>query len=159
MAKDRVLEIAHLELCYTEGRNNDTKFGKWYGLNFNPWCAMFVSWVFHKAGDVKLVAASSRKGFASCEAGLRWFAKNGRLRPIGKAKAGDIAFFQFDNDADADHVGIVLKNNKRRKSLTCYEGNTSSGKRGSQSNGDGVYLRKRPYSTVISVARPKWSSV
>lgn len=159
MAKDKVLEIAHLELGYTEGRNNDTKFGKWYGLNFNPWCAMFVSWVFYKAGDVKLVAASSRKGFASCEAGLRWFAKNGRLRPIGKAVAGDIAFFQFDDDADADHVGIVLKNNKRRKSLTCYEGNTSSGQRGSQSNGDGVYLRTRPYSAVISVARPKWSSV
>ncbi len=30
----------------------------------------------------------------------------------------------------------------------------SSGSKGSQSNGDGVYLRKRPYSLVMGVVRP-----
>jgi len=40
------------------------------------------------------------------------------------------------------------------KYLQVIEGNTSSGSKGSQSNGDGVYLRKRPYSLVMGVVRP-----
>jgi cell wall-associated NlpC family hydrolase len=149
-----IIEIAKQEIGYAEGANNDTKYGKWYGLNNNPWCAMFVSWVYDQAGLVKHIAASSKKGFASCAAGLAWFTKKNKLVPIGQAQPGDIAFFQFDNDAEPDHVGIVVKNNTRRKILVCIEGNTSSGKVGSQANGDGVYQRKRPYNYVLAVARP-----
>jgi hypothetical protein len=36
-----------------------------------------------------------------------------------------------------------------------WEGNTSSGKKGSQSNGDGFYQKKRDYKTIMAVARPK----
>ncbi len=38
-----VVDIAKQEIGVQEGANNDTKFGKWYGLNNQPWCAMFVS--------------------------------------------------------------------------------------------------------------------
>ena len=62
-----VVEFAYSQLKYKEGPNNDTPYGKWYGLNNNPWCAMFVSYCFFKAGEIKKVAASSKKGFASCE--------------------------------------------------------------------------------------------
>lgn len=147
-----IVNIAKEQLGYEEGTNNDTKYGKWYGLNFNPWCAMFVSWVFDKAGAIDLVAASSKKGFASCDAGLKWFTKKDQLVPIGQAQAGDIAFFQFDDDAQPDHVGIVVKN--VRGHLICIEGNTSPNSKGSQSNGGGVYRKKRPYSVVMAVARP-----
>lgn len=149
-----VIDIAALEINYQEGANNDTKYGKWYGLNNNPWCAMFVSWCFHKAGLSEHVAASGKKGFASCDAGLKWFAAKGKLVPVGDARPGDIAFFQFDDDAQPDHVGIVIKNNKKLKRLVCIEGNTASGNAGSQANGDGVYERKRSYSLVMAVARP-----
>lgn len=149
-----ITSLAEREVGYQEGRNNDTKYGKWYGLNHQPWCAMFVSWVFNKSGHGDEVAASTPKGFASCDAGLKWFAKKGKLIPIGQAKPGDIAFFQFDADAQPDHVGIVVKNQKRLKGLVCIEGNTSSGVAGSQANGDGVYKRTRPYSLVMAVARP-----
>lgn len=151
---DLLISNAKLELGYQEGANNDTKYGKWYGLNNNPWCAMFVSWVFNKSGLGAQVAASGKKGFASCDAGLKWFAKKGKLVPIGEAQAGDIAFFQFDDDAQPDHVGIIVKNNKKLKRLVCIEGNTASDAKGSQSNGDGVYEKKRPYSLVMAVARP-----
>jgi cell wall-associated NlpC family hydrolase len=147
-----VVDIARQEIGFQEGKNNDTKFGKWYGLNNNAWCAMFVSWCFVQAGLGKQVAASTKKGFASCDAGLKWFAKKNKLVPIGKAQAGDIAFFQFDKDAEPDHVGIVVKNNG--KYLWCIEGNTSADKKGSQANGDGVYQKKRAYSLVLAVARP-----
>lgn len=153
-----VLKAARVEVDgnYKEGPNNDTKFGKWYGLNFNPWCAMYVSWCFKEAGLSHLVAASSKKGFASCTAGMKWFAKKGQLIPIGKAEPGDIVFFNFDNDAtDAEHVGIVIKNDG--KNLHTAEGNTVGPKgKGSQANGDGAYYKKRPYSYCMAVARPDW---
>jgi len=151
-----VLAIAkkHADDKYSEGANNDTIFGKWYGMNHQPWCAMFVSKCFADAGHADLVAASTKKGFASCDAGLKWFAKKGQVVPVGKAQAGDIAFFQFDDDAQADHVGIVQSNAKG--SLFVYEGNTSGDAKGSQSNGDGVFLKKRPYSLIMGVARPAW---
>jgi hypothetical protein len=157
MSVEKVLLAAKAEVDagYREGTNNDTKFGKWYGLNNQPWCAMYVSWCFKEAELSNLVAASSKKGFASCDAGLKWFASNGQLVPVGQAKAGDIAFFQFDDDAQADHVGIV-KGNDGKGVLYVYEGNTSGDAKVSQSNGDGVFLKKRPYSLIMGVARPAW---
>ena len=142
---------------YAEGKNNDTIFGKWYGMNNQPWCAMFVSGCFNDAGLVHLVAASTKKGFASCDAGAQWFAKNKRIVPIGQAQAGDVVFFNFDKKpTDTEHVGIVVKNDG--KNLHCYEGNTSGDSKGSQANGDGVFLKKRAYSLVMSVARPDWDT-
>jgi hypothetical protein len=149
-----LIDIARNEIGFQEGPNNNTKYGKWYGLNNNPWCAMFVSWVYNEAGLVKHIAASGKKGFASCAAGLNWFTKKNKLVPIGDAQPGDIAFFQFDTDAEPDHVGIVVRNNKVTKTLVCIEGNTSGNKSGSQANGDGVYRKKRPYKYVLAVARP-----
>lgn len=149
----QVAEIAKSQIGYTETGNNDTMYGKWYGLNNQPWCAMFVSWCYSQAGQVQKIAASTKKGFASCDAGLKWFTKKNKLVPTGQAQSGDIVFFQFDADAQPDHVGIVVKNDGK-KFLWCIEGNTASGNKGSQSNGDGVYLRKRAYSLVIAVARP-----
>lgn len=147
-----VIDIAKSQLGYKEGPNNDSMYGKWFGLNNQPWCAMYVSWCFAQVGMTSKVAAQTKKGFASCDAGLKWFTKNNKLVPVGQAQPGDIVFFQFDTDAQPDHVGIVASNDG--KNLMCFEGNTSSGAKGSQANGDGVYLRKRPYSLVMGVARP-----
>jgi len=150
--KMNVVDIAQSQLGYKEGPNNDSMYGKWFGLNNQPWCAMYVSWCFAQVGMTSKVAAQTKKGFASCDAGLKWFTKNNKLVPVGQAQPGDIVFFQFDTDAQPDHVGIVASNDG--KNLMCFEGNTSSGAKGSQANGDGVYLRKRPYSLVMGVARP-----
>jgi hypothetical protein len=149
-----VTAIAKSQLGYTEAENNHTMYGKWYGLNNQPWCAMFVSWCFKEANLSELVAAQTKKGFASCDAGLKWFAKNNKLVPVGQAQAGDIVFYQFDADAQPDHVGIVKDNNKTLKFIHAYEGNTSGSAKGSQSNGGGVYLKKRGYGTILAVARP-----
>jgi hypothetical protein len=148
-----IASIAKSQIGYTETGNNDTMYGKWYGLNNQPWCAMFVSWCYLQAGQVEKITASTKKGFASCDAGLKWFAKHNKLVPTGQAKSGDIVFFQFDTDAQPDHVGIVVKNDGK-KYLWCIEGNTAGDNKGSQSNGDGVYLKKRAYSLVMAVARP-----
>jgi cell wall-associated NlpC family hydrolase len=149
-----VVDITKQEIGYEETGNNNTKYGKWFGLNNQPWCAIFVSWCYDQAGLVSKVAAQNKKGFASCDAGLKWFTKHNKLVSIGDAQEGDIVFFQFDTDAKPDHVGIVAKNMKRLQALRTIEGNTSPSNKGSQSNGGGVYEKKRSYATVMAVARP-----
>jgi len=150
----KLAEIANNYVGYVEGPNNDTVFGKWYGLNNQPWCAMAVSKILHEAGTLKQYS-NKTKGHASCDEWLKHLIKNNQLVPIGQAKHGDLVFFQFDADAQPDHVGIVQRHNKTLKYLNVWEGNTSSGKAGSQSNGDGFYLKKRTYNTVMAIARPK----
>lgn len=144
---------------YVETGNNLTIMGKWYGLDGQPWCAMFVSYCFNLAGALDLIKMTGRKGFASCNEGVKAFAKAGMLVPIGKAQAGDIVFFNFDADVHtAEHVGFVYANDG--KNLITFEGNTSPEKliTGSQANGGGCYKRKRPYSLVMAVARPKYEA-
>ena len=147
-------EIATGYIGYTEGANNDTVFGRWFGMNNQPWCAMAASKILHEAG-VLAQYANKKKGHASCDEWLKYLTKNNQLVPIGQAKRGDLVFFQFDSDAQPDHVGIVQHHNSTLKYINVWEGNTSSGKTGSQSNGDGFYLKKRKYDTIMAVARPK----
>ena len=50
-----ILGVAMTQLDYREGPHgkeecgNDTKYGDWYGLPYNEWCAMFVSWCARQA--------------------------------------------------------------------------------------------------------------
>jgi cell wall-associated NlpC family hydrolase len=139
---------------YAETGDNHTIMGKWYGTDGLPWCAAFVSYCFNLAGALDLIKVTGKKGFASCDVGMKAFAKAGMLVPVGQAKPGDIVFFQFDTDAQPDHVGFVYSNDG--KNLICFEGNTSSDEKGSQSNGGMCAKKKRPYSLVMAVARPKY---
>lgn len=142
---------------YAEEGDNHTIMGKWYGTDGLPWCAAFVSYCFHLAGALDLIKETGKKGFASCDAGLKAFAKTGKLVPVGQAKRGDIVFFQFDTDAEPDHVGFVYHNDG--KNLICFEGNTSpDGVKGSQSNGGMCAKKKRAYSLVMAVARPVYEA-
>jgi len=154
MSISKVLESCKATIGYTEAENNDTTFGKWFGLNNQPWCAMSASKMYFDAGIISSVA-NTRKGFASCDAWLKYLTKNNQIVPIGQAQPGDLVFFQFDADAQPDHVGIVQFHNKTFKTINVYEGNTSDNNKGSQSNGDGFYLKKRGYGTIMAIARPK----
>jgi len=147
-----------VEAKYKEGPNNDSVFGKWYGMNNQPWCAMYVSWCFAQAGLSPLVAASTPKGFASCHAGVDWFKKHGAWHTAAEAQPGDVIFFNFaGNMSDPEHVGIVYKVDTAKKLIYTYEGNTvNPDGTGDQRNGDGAYAKVRPYSVVCGVGRPKW---
>lgn len=153
MKVEDVLRIASHEekIGYKEGKNNDTKYGVWYGLNNQPWCYIFISWVFHQAG-------SKLGKCASCPQGMAWYKNNKRWYSVGLP--GDIAFFQFRKDLSyPQHVGIVVSVNKSAGTVTTIEGNTSSGVTGSQSNGDGVYKRVRRLSDVMGFGRPDYNKV
>jgi cell wall-associated NlpC family hydrolase len=142
---------------YKEGANNDSIFGQWYGLNHEPWCAMFVSYCFNKAGAGSLVAASSSKGFASCSAGVAWFKSHKALVNVKAAQPGDIVFFNFSGGNDPEHVGLVISVDVKHSVLHTVEGNTiNPNGSNAQANGDGVYYKTRPFGLVVAVARPAW---
>ena len=49
---NEILAVARKELGVKESPagSNRTKYGAWYGLDGQPWCMMFVQWVFDQAG-------------------------------------------------------------------------------------------------------------
>lgn len=157
----QVINIAAKEVGYTRWSdpNPGTKYGRWYaqktsspyfGRSGVAYCAMFVSWVLSQAGMTPPGGI-----FAYCPTGLNNARRLGRAIDKRHAKPGDVVFFDWNRDGVADHVGIVTAN--RGSYLETIEGNTSSGRRGSQSNGGGVYRRARSLSLVLAVATPNYS--
>lgn len=102
-----ILAIAATQVGYKEGANNETKFGAWYPMNYNPWCAMFVSWCAEQAGIAKNVIPKH----ASCDVGMNWFKSKNKWENSAYhggsyiPKAGDIIYFGVIGDSN--HVGIV----------------------------------------------------
>lgn len=141
-----VLAIARNEIGYKESPSgsNRTKYGQWYGLNGEPWCAMFVSWVFDKAG-LRLPASTS-KGFAYTPAGAAWFKRQGKwLTNIStKVTPGMVVFFYWPSMGRIAHVGIV-EEVKPNGDLVCIEGNTDAA--GGRTGGQ-VMRRVRSRQTV-----------
>jgi len=153
-----IVNIAAKEIGYVEGPNNETKYGQWYGLDNDPYCAMFVSWVFDQAGASSLVAASTAKGFSYCPEGLRWFQKKGAVVDKYKGMPGDIVFFCWDGTGVPQHVGII--EGASADGITTIEANTSADHAvGSQADGIGVFRRHRPYLGVMAIVRPAYAAV
>ena len=114
----RLIEIASTQLGYVEGPNNDTKYGTWYGLPNEEWCAMFVSWCANQSG----ISTEIIPRYASCTVGRNWFEERGlfKYKEEYTPKAGDIIFFLSDG---AGHTGIVINCDGSR--VYTIEGNTS----------------------------------
>ena len=138
-----VLKIAAGQLGTTESPagSNRTKYGKWMGLDGQPWCMSFVQWCFDQAGTPLPYKTGS------CSALLNWYRSH---RPesvfVSGPQPGDIAIFTFG------HTGIVEK--ALPNAVQCIEGNTSPGAAGSQDNGGGVYRRQRNMALVRALIRP-----
>lgn len=141
-----VLGQARSEVGYQESPpgSNRTKFAGEAGhANGQPWCATFLVAMARRCGGrFGNESAYTPSLFAS-------------MTHVGDPAPGDLAFFDFpDKVRRIQHVGIVV--DSTRESVTCVEGNTSAGSRGSQSNGGGVYLRTRPRGHVVGFGRPNY---
>ncbi len=153
---ERVLDIALAERDYTEcqghrhtGRNH-TKYGRWYGMDGVPWCAIWLSWVFAQAG-MPDYRGHWTPGWADA---FRHYGMWTPEHPTVEPRRGWLAFFDFPGDSKdrIQHVGIV--GYAEPGEVVCVEGNTSAGVAGSQDNGGGVYVRTRPRSHVVGYGRP-----
>ena len=138
-----------------EGLNNDNIFGKHYNMNNVPYCSLFVSYVLEKTGYstlMNLAGAGAYKKFCSYVPTV--YSYYSYLNKVHKnPKEGDIIMFDFGSTY-AEHIGFVVSFDKKTQIVTTIEANTSSGVAGSQSNGDGVYIRKRHMSTVKGCITP-----
>ena len=116
---DRIISMAEEEIGYREGSNNDTKYGTWYGLPNEAWCAMFVSWCAYQAG----ISTNIIPKYASCRIGREWFESRGQFGYKGEytPKPGDIIFFL---SAGASHTGLVIA--CEGNTVYTIEGNTSN---------------------------------
>ena len=153
-----IVHTAQQQVGFVEGANNDNPYGTWYGMNHQPYCAMFVSWVFGQNNLSHLVAAQTSKGFAYCPAGLAWFQQKSCVVNKYDGKPGDIVFFCFTGTGQADHVEIIVDASK--DGITTIGANTSPDHAltASQANGNGVYLRHRPYLYVLAIVRPQYET-
>ncbi|MBD5152391.1 MAG: CHAP domain-containing protein [Oscillibacter sp.] len=136
------LKVAQGELGNTESPagSNRTKYGKWMGLDGQPWCMSFVQYCFAMAG----YPLPYKTG--SCSALLTWYRKNKPECIVTAPKARDIVIYNFG------HTGIL--ESAATGTVTVVEGNTSAGAAGSQDNGGGVFTRTRSRTLVQAFIRP-----
>lgn len=141
----QVLTIARTDLGYKESPagSNRTKYGKWFGLNGQPWCMIFVQWCYYKAG-VKLPNQTT----ASCGAMMR-AAQAAGCWVTSKYEPGYLVIYDFPDGGATDHCGIIER--VTSSGIVAIEGNTSVG---SNSNGGEVMRRTRPYKYIKGAVRP-----
>jgi hypothetical protein len=146
-------QVGYVEQGGSTGHNgNLTQFGKAYGLDGYAWCSIFVWWCFHTLGiDVRHTVAANYSG---AEQAMEGFFRHG-WKVAGtdhQPHPGDVVFFHFDGEhSGANHTGIVVSADAG--GVHTIEGNTSTGDRGSQVNGGGVYRRYRRWGVVIGYGR------
>lgn len=142
----KIIEIATKEIGVVETpkNSNKSKYGKWFGFDGVAWCGMFVSWCYSQAGVLLPKIGFSKPGFAGCQTAVAYFKKNKLITktPV----AGDIVFFDWNNDGRYDHTGIFIKDNGDKKTFQSIEGNTAIG---NDSNGGEVMERSRSYNVAI----------
>ena len=148
-AIDQIVLLARKEIGYKEGANNSNKYGEWFKLNNQPWCAIFCCWILDKAG-----LANRVKRTASCIDMEKWGKEKGLIVNPILTKKGDLVLFDFHKAGKPEHIGIAIEDyNPKTKTIKTIEGNTGVA---SRTNGDGVYERVRSSAFVRSVIHPKY---
>ena len=117
-----VIAIAKTQLGYSESVKNYvvgedgtsrgyTRYGDWFGCPYGDWCAMFASFCIHYA-DVKGMPLDM-----SCPSWIEGLRALNLYRPARSEdpqqqytpSAGDLVFYDWEQDGIADHVGLVVE--------------------------------------------------
>lgn len=137
-----IIGIALTQVGYREGPNNSTKFGTWYGLPNQEWCATFVSWCARQAQistDIlgRSAVATPDWGYFDIDAyrGDQYIPQPGDL------------FFTYNET----HVGLVYY--VEGEHFYTIEGNTNEG---GSADGYGVLIRKRELGSGYKFGVPKY---
>lgn len=144
-----ILAVARGELGYKESPagSNRTKYGSWFGLNGQPWCMIFIQWVFTQAGAESLPVART----ASCGAFMRAAQAQGRW-VTSDYQPGDVVIYDFPgNNVKTDHCGIVEQ--LAGGGIMAIEGNTGSG---NDADGGQVQRRIRSNKVILGAFRPAY---
>lgn len=143
----RALKRAAGEVGYVEGSGNRTKYGQWYGMDGQPWCAMFVTWAFELEGDSPAFVKGQRYAYVPYVVADARAARYG-LSTTDDPIPGDLACFDWQLDGEHDHIGLFERWTSGRSTFAAIEGNTSPA---DNSNGGQVMRRDRGRSGVTFV--------
>lgn len=147
---DQVLAVARSQLGVSESPpySNDVPFTRWAGMVGQPWCDLFVSWCFDRAG---MGAVEGRWAYTPAHADN--FAARGRWTPgAAGARAGDVVFFDFPGyPYRISHVGFVEYVDDAGR-LHTIEGNTN----GAGSRDGGSVMRQIRTSSIVGFGRPAY---
>lgn len=138
--RELALEKARSFLGYQESPpgTNGTMFGAWYGLDFEPWCAMFVSYCFaHVAPTQDVFVRGITYAYVPFIVDDAINGRN-RLRVTSSPIPGDLVCYDWQRDGLPDHVGIFEDGDAA--DWNAIEGNTSPA---NDSNGGQVMRRHR----------------
>ena len=133
----KALDLAKTQIGYAETGNNYNKYGDWYGMNYQPWCAIFCTWAFETNGPVTSPSfvRGSRYAYVPYIVGDARAGRYG-LHTTGAPIPGDLVCYDWNWNGEHDHVGI-FEGWASGNSFKAVEGNTSSA---DYSNG-GMVLR------------------
>ena len=103
MNGDIVLAQAERDIGYREGKNKDTKYGRWFGVNHANWCMMAVMYWYSMAGFPLPYST------ASCGTLLRWYKKHQPECVTNEPIPGCIVIFDFPKtSSETDHTGLFV---------------------------------------------------
>ena len=109
-----VLAVARGQVGYTEStrnyivdENNNlkgyTRYGAWNGTPYGDWSAPFISFCLHYAGVKEIPPQADCSAWKSVLTDRNIYKAPADYVP----KAGDIIFFDWEEDGNVDHMGLV----------------------------------------------------
>jgi hypothetical protein len=130
--------ISQLGIKESPANSNNTKYGSWYGVNYQPWCAIFVTWCYLQVGPHPSFAKGSRYAYCPYVVADARAGKYG-LSTTDDPIPGDLVVYDWSWDTVYDHIGIFERWNGDG-TFNAIEGNTSYS---NNSNGGEVMRRVR----------------
>lgn len=149
-----ILELARAELGVKEapaGSNkvkyNESYYGRPVSGSGYAWCAVFVWWLFQRAGASELYFDGCKTAYVPTL--LSWARRRGLL--VDEPKPGDLVIFDFAGTGRAQHIGVCERFSGNY--ITSIDGNTGSG---NEANGGCVMRRSRHKKYILAAIRPKY---
>ena len=138
MSLDKFVEVAEGEVGYTAGEDGYTKYGDFFEMPTEDWCAMFVSWCANEA-DILTTSDTDECPYVPKEStvtNMKKFYTNSRraLNPVldssspNYPQVGDLAVIRSEGYSSDNHIGIIV--DVDGSDITVVEGNTSGRVRG-----------------------------
>lgn len=152
-AKQKLVATARAEIGYREGSNNWTKYAgdpgiaKLYGWvpQNQPWCCVFVNWLFLECFGYDIGAGLTYGGTAACTNSAALFRQHGAL--VSEPEIGDQVFFYASGGIN--HTGLVVD----------VSGGTIRTVEGNYSDGVGTAAYRIGDSRIAGYGRPNWKLV
>lgn len=135
------------------GQSGATPYTKYFkaatGSACGQWCAAFCWWCYDQAGCAEYFCGGHP--YVSCGDIVNFYKKEGKFSNSTKdAKAGDLAFFDFNGGSDIHHVELICKDKLESENyIITIGGNTHAD---GQSGGPTCVAKKTRSSYVVGIA-------